>query len=180
MGRDNAHLLDVRRVIDHLDNDEADRAGAGAHGDPCPAGGRAGLEQRGRSGLVIGNGVEADLPEALGRSGLHLAQDRGISPTAGRILTSINQGSRDERPRAPHLTSAQDIPLDGLLGRRADPEEVKEPADEPESDQRAYAEDLGIAANLDVGTEEFRAVYRHALKQADNGEIAHLLAFARA
>lgn len=39
---------------------------------------------------------------------------------------------------------------------------------------------FGWGANLDVGTEELRAIYRHALRKADMGEIADLLAFARA
>ena len=80
VSRDDAHLFDVRHTVDHVDNDEADHARAGAHGDPCPAGGRVRLEHGGRRGLVIGNGVETDLPEALTRSDLYLAHERGISP----------------------------------------------------------------------------------------------------
>ena len=39
---------------------------------------------------------------------------------------------------------------------------------------------FGWGTGLDVATEELRATYRHALQQADSGEIAELLAFARA
>ena len=34
-------------------------------------------------------------------------------------------------------------------------------------------------AQLEAGTEELRAAYLHALRQADNGEIEELLVFAR-
>ena len=85
--RVHAHLLDVSRSVDHVDQEVADRpvVGADRHQRPAAVGIRREILDRTR--VVVGDELHPERPERLARGPLDLDQRGEFSRRAGRILT---------------------------------------------------------------------------------------------